>query len=303
MATNEENEWGIDTSTADRIADNLQLEKNIKPARLSLHLIVRRNLSRDSNEMPQEQIIDDLNKVKRVRLDRESIGEIDSLELLSSQVTHLYLQKNRIECIQNLECLPNLQVLVLSNNQIKEVEGLSHLQKLIFLDLSENCISDVDTEELPCSLVILNLAGNECVTKPKHREKLIQSLLKLKQLDGAQITRQEKLGAGLDISDDESSEELEDENREEDDEEKEQDDEDHPVSPIAEPIPINTQLSAYKQLPKIQASVQDFATEMLLRSQARLEESAGEHRRHIQEMTNSKIKARIRPLQHIQKPQ
>uniref|UniRef100_A0A0B6YQ17 Uncharacterized protein n=1 Tax=Arion vulgaris TaxID=1028688 RepID=A0A0B6YQ17_9EUPU len=59
---------------------------------------------------------------------------------------------------------------------------------------------------------------------------------------------------------------------------------------------------AYKQLPKIQTSIKDFATEMLLRSQKRLEDSTSEHRRHVQEITNIRIKTKIRPKLELSRP-
>ena len=91
--------------------------------------------------------IESLNKITHLRLDRENIGEIDSLELLGSKVTNVYLQQNRIISIQNLECLPNLQFLTLAGNRIRTVENLQHLNRLLFLDLSDNCIEDFDIGE------------------------------------------------------------------------------------------------------------------------------------------------------------
>ena len=88
--------------------------------------------------------IEALNKITHVRLDRENIGEIDSLELLGPKVTNVYLQQNCIQSIQNLECLPNLQFLMLAGNRISRVENLQHLNRLLFLDLSDNAIGDFD---------------------------------------------------------------------------------------------------------------------------------------------------------------
>ncbi|CAG5133962.1 unnamed protein product [Candidula unifasciata] len=244
------------------------------PVSLSLHLIVKRHLPKDATKWPQDKIIEELNKIKRVRLDRENIGKIDSLELLSAAVINLYLQCNEIRHIENLECLPNLQVLVLSNNKITKVEGILHLLKLVFLDISENCIDVVTGDEFPKSLIILNLQGNSCVEKPTYRASLIQALPKLKQLDGVDISYNGNMYAGTDG-------ELEDNGA------KEKDDGTVP--------PVDLQCLAYKQLPPIKTSIQDIATEMLLRSQKRLEDSAREHRRHIQEITNLKIKAKLRP--------
>ncbi|BFY97618.1 hypothetical protein BsWGS_00658 [Bradybaena similaris] len=245
------------------------------PVCLSLHLIVKRHLPKDATKWPQDKIIKELNKIKRVRLDRENIGKIDNLELLSDAVINLYLQSNEIKCIENLDCLPNLQVLILSNNKITKVEGILHLLKLIFLDISENCIDSITGDEFPKSVIILNLQGNPCVEKSSYRVSLVKALPKLKQLDGLDITSHEKVDAGIhcELSDDSETE----------------DDGDDIVSPI------DLQTVAYKQLPQIKTRIQDVATEMLLRSQKRLEESACEHKKHIQELTNLKVKAKLRP--------
>ncbi len=115
-----------------------------------------------------------LNKITHLRLDRENIGRIDSLELLGKKVTNVYLQhvradeaadvdiqsraiwitfskeinelllQNRIPRLENLDCLPNLTFLMLAENQINRIEGLSHLHKLAFLDLSQNQIKSFD---------------------------------------------------------------------------------------------------------------------------------------------------------------
>ncbi|KAK3771852.1 hypothetical protein RRG08_028760 [Elysia crispata] len=279
----------------------------IKPVRLSLHLIVKRHLPKDSKDWSQEKIISELNKVKRVRLDRENIGEIDSLELFSTQVTNLYLQSNKICMIKNLECMPNLQVLVLSNNRIKEISGIDHLEKLVFLDLSENCLESVNMQNIPKNIIILNLKGNPLLEEANYRADMIQIFPKLKQLDETEISAKEKKVAGVMIESDAEDEETSEEELEEDDEvsegmkaESKQDSD--LFIPFTDTDSDQSSTKAYKQLPKIESSIQGIATDMLLRSQKRLEDNLLQHKRHLQQITNIKIKSKIKPVPPISKP-
>ncbi|GFN75388.1 leucine-rich repeat-containing protein 46-like [Plakobranchus ocellatus] len=273
-----------------------------KPIRLSLHLIVKRHLPEESTNWSQEKIINELNKIKRVRLDRESIGEIDSLELFSTQVTNLYLQSNKICNIQNLECLPNLQVLVLSSNRIRHISGINHLEKLVFLDLSENCLESINSENLPKNIIILNLAKNPLLEETDYRPDIIQSLPKLKQLDGTEVSVKEKVTAGVLVDWDEAEEDEEEEVEESMSESDEALESRGPFV-LRDPDSDLSMSSLYKQLPKIETSIQGFAADMLLRSQERLEDVAKQHKRHLQQITNIKIKSKIKPMPQISKPQ
>ncbi|KFP30939.1 Leucine-rich repeat-containing protein 46, partial [Colius striatus] len=96
-----------------------------------------------------------------IRLDRQNICAIERLQSLWD--THsLYLQQNQIETTENLDCFPNLRFLSLSGNRICQVKNLRPLRHLRVLDLSHNLIQTLDTDELPHSLCILDLRGNEC---------------------------------------------------------------------------------------------------------------------------------------------
>ncbi|GFR84123.1 leucine-rich repeat-containing protein 46-like [Elysia marginata] len=281
-----------------------------KPVRLSLHLIVKRHLPIGSSDWSQEKIISELNKVKRVRLDRENIGEIDSLELFSTQVTNLYLQSNKICTIQNLECLPNLQVLVLSNNQIKEISGINYLEKLLLLDLSENCLEKVNIECIPKSIIILNLTGNSSLKEADYKPGMIRNLPKLKQLNENEISNQERRDAGVNVDSDEEDEEAESEEEKEEEDEISEDQrtETKPGSELFVPFTSSeadlevSASSSYKQLPKIESSIQGIAADMLLRSQKRLEDMTLQHKRHLQQITNIKIKSKIKPVSDKVKP-
>ncbi|XP_074659332.1 leucine-rich repeat-containing protein 46-like [Tubulanus polymorphus] len=178
--------------------------------RLSLHVIAKRNLSEFNANLAlsnsQEKLLNALDKVTHVRLDRENISRIDNLELLGKNVTNLYLQANLIVKIENLECLTNLSILMLANNKIKRIENLLMLKRLKLLDLSENMIDTVDIDEIPQSLVILNLVGNRCTQIPDHRGRMIQDLPNLRQLDGVPVSRQERVESGFVVSESEDDE-------------------------------------------------------------------------------------------------
>ena len=108
--------------------------------------------------------------------------------------------QNRIQKIENLDCLQNLTFITMAANQISKIEGLTHFKKLAFLDLSQNQIISFDigkhgyiqrhvllqsnsmvhlqickgifcsfADELPQSLVILSLKDNPCTSMPDYR--------------------------------------------------------------------------------------------------------------------------------------
>ncbi|KAK3596341.1 hypothetical protein CHS0354_038741 [Potamilus streckersoni] len=252
---------GNEMIESENLSTNYEEEK--KDVRLSLHLIVKRHLSPEAEQWDQEKILEALNEITRLRLDRESISEIDGLELLGDNVNYVYLQQNHIEVIKNLECLRNLQFLTLSGNRIKVIENLTHLSKLLFLDLSENQIEKVDVDEIPQSVIILNLKENPCTKLPDYRGRIIQDLPRLKQLDEVEITKSEKKEAGHEVSSD--SEEDEDETGEE------------------------------KDNADIKGNFQDIMAKMLLRSQKRLEDSLKEHKRHLAELDDIRLSTDLPP--------
>ncbi|XP_041366677.1 leucine-rich repeat-containing protein 46-like [Gigantopelta aegis] len=229
-----------------------------KPVRLSLHLIVKRHLPPKATSWTQQQILDALAKITRLRLDRENIGYVDSLDLLSENVTHIYLQQNRIERINNFDCLQSIQFLTLSGNRISTIENLSHLKKLLFLDLSSNSISDFVEDELPKSLVLLNLSDNPCTQLVDYRARLIKCLPKLRQLDNEDVTTGEDEGM-------ESNSEEEEET-------------------------CDVVKDAVTYTPK---SAKLVCGEILMRSQNRIEDQLKIHKQHSKELEELKKKLNI----------
>ncbi|XP_038941533.1 leucine-rich repeat-containing protein 46 isoform X2 [Rattus norvegicus] len=123
-----------------------------------------------------------LDDLETVRLDGEGITCIGNLERLRN-IHSLYLQSNKIQRIENLACITSLRFLSLAGNQIRHVENLLDLQYLQFLDLSENLIETLKLDELPQSLLILNLCGNPCTNQDGYRKMVIGALPLLLDLD------------------------------------------------------------------------------------------------------------------------
>ncbi|XP_046583080.1 leucine-rich repeat-containing protein 46-like [Haliotis rubra] len=244
--------------------DAFKTEK--KAQRLSLHLLVTRHLPPEAtSSWDQEKILTALCEITHVRLDRENISHIDSLELLSDKVTNVYLQQNRITRISNLDCLKNLQFLTLAGNLLQKVENLSKLSKLLFLDLSDNRIAQFDIDEFPQSLILLNLSGNPCTQMPDYRGCIIQDLHNLQQLDNVDAT-EEREEAGYPVSSEEESDETEEE-------------------------PRRRMMREHE----VDVPLQSLTSEVLMRSQTRLEESLADHRRHNMELDNIRLKYKLPP--------
>ncbi|XP_008111646.2 leucine-rich repeat-containing protein 46 isoform X2 [Anolis carolinensis] len=155
---------------------------SIEGVSLTKSLIARRNLAVPMDDETLENISQALSSLEILRLDRERISHITDLEGLE-QIHSIYLQQNQIKKIENLSCLPNLKFLSLAGNQISKVENLRTLLKLQFLDLSQNCIKTLDIDELPQSLVVLDLTGNKCTNQNSYRERVLAALPLLKELD------------------------------------------------------------------------------------------------------------------------
>ncbi|XP_042529919.1 leucine-rich repeat-containing protein 46 [Dipodomys spectabilis] len=145
-------------------------------------LITKRNMNFLEDEDLSEKIFNNLAELQTVRLDREGITTIKNLEGLQN-IHSLYLQENKIQRIENLACIPSLRFLSLAGNEIRQVENLLDLPYLQFLDLSENLIETLKLDELPQSLLIFNLTGNQCTEKEGYREMVLEALPLLLDLD------------------------------------------------------------------------------------------------------------------------
>lgn len=158
-----------------------------KDVHITEALITERNLTYPEDGNLSEKMFHTLAELPIVRLDREGITTIRNLESLQN-LHSLYLQANKIQRIENLACIPSLRFLSLSGNRIQHVENLRDLPYLQFLDLSENLIETLKLDELPQSLLILNLTGNSCTNQKHYREMVIEALPLLLDLDGQPVS-------------------------------------------------------------------------------------------------------------------
>lgn len=84
--------------------------------------------------------------LERAHLDGLSLCSLnDCFDLLSTTLTHVYLQRNALTSMDGIEVLKNLVFLTVAQNQIREIARVAYLEKLKFLDVSHNLIEVLDT--------------------------------------------------------------------------------------------------------------------------------------------------------------
>ncbi len=228
MSAEDLDKLDMNESAADELEGNMYgfvdsktSKANQKPRKITLKLILDRNLNEESRSIlkseyerkfnvNQKQLTNSLDtdeepeeddeetktadkaekkamqllKLTHIHLDREQICEIDNLAEYLGDVTNLYLQGNLIRRIENLEFLHKLKFLILSNNQIERIENLNALKQLKLLDLSYNLIDRVDVQELPKHLAFLDLRHNPCLLGDGETKAIADYLKDLKQLNG-----------------------------------------------------------------------------------------------------------------------
>nr|CAB3263539.1 leucine-rich repeat and coiled-coil domain-containing protein 1-like [Phallusia mammillata] len=157
------------------------------PKTVSIDLILNRNVKQKVEDARDIDVADQILGLTHVRLDREELEIIDNLDCLGP-VTNLYLQHNLFTQINNLEWVASsLKFLTLAGNQIERIENLLHLELLQFLDLSDNLIDVLNVDQLPKSLVFLNLRNNKCTYSVGYRQSVTDGLPLLKLLDGEEL--------------------------------------------------------------------------------------------------------------------
>ena len=102
--------------------------------------------------------------------------------------------------MENLRRLRRLETLNLSLNSIALVEGLESCESLVDLDLTLNFVGDLAAsakhlaDNCP-ALARLTLLGNPCADYPGYRDFVVGLLPGLKELDGREVTRAERIEA------------------------------------------------------------------------------------------------------------
>ncbi|XP_063872323.1 dynein axonemal assembly factor 11-like isoform X1 [Scylla paramamosain] len=134
--------------------------------------------------------------LEELSLHQQDIERIEHLHRWCPRLRILYLQGNLISKIENVGRLRDLEYLNLALNNLERVEGLSRCESLRKLDLTANFIIDLTSltslQDLPC-LAELHMTGNPCTSYRGYRAWVICVLPGLEELDGARITRSERL--------------------------------------------------------------------------------------------------------------
>ena len=130
-----------------------------------------------------------MKELRCLYISKNLIQTISNLETLQ-QLNILDLSYNRLTHIENLSCLPNLQTLNISHNQLNTPESIVHLQEcpaLNNIDLTNNRLMDHEDffelfMKIP-SLVALSVNNNEITRHTHFRKRMIANLPKLGYLD------------------------------------------------------------------------------------------------------------------------
>ena len=152
--------------------------------------------------------IDELNnnceKYQKINLSHNLLTEINEL-FIFPKLVYLDLSYNKIERLEYLSPLSELEILILSNNFIKEIyRALFPLRKLQHLDLSQNRI-DVDNSSIISALkenkelISLLLKDNINYDFQKTKYLCLEKLEKLNFLDGIKIINNKTFDLSKDI--------------------------------------------------------------------------------------------------------
>lgn len=131
--------------------------KNIKNIETLVNL---ENLYFVQNKIKEIKGLETLSKLKNLELGGNRIEEISETMHLLPSLTQLWLGKNRIQRLQNLDHLHNLRILSIQSNRITKMEGLDKLVNLEELYLSHNGIEKIEGLENCTKLQVLDVTRN-----------------------------------------------------------------------------------------------------------------------------------------------
>ena len=134
--------------------------------------------------------IEDLISLQYLSLSHNHIRDLNGVGFCLS-LQELTINFNRVESLGPLESLVELRKLNASNNLIREVVSLRPLRKLTVLNLFKNRLYDLDTSLKvlrDLSLVELGLERNPCMLQEEHSRYKVIRYLKIKSLDGEDVT-------------------------------------------------------------------------------------------------------------------
>ncbi|KEG14622.1 putative leucine-rich repeat protein [Trypanosoma grayi] len=142
-----------------------------------------------------------LSTLKEIALHQQDIERIEVVGDACRELEILYLCNNYIARIEGLHHLKCLKYLNLAVNNITCIEGLEGCEALERLDLTLNFVADmtcVRRLQANAFLEQLHLTGNPCTKTPGYRAYVIHALPQLRDLDGEEVVRSERLEARQD---------------------------------------------------------------------------------------------------------
>ncbi|XP_049809239.1 dynein axonemal assembly factor 11 [Schistocerca nitens] len=138
----------------------------------------------------------EISTLEEISLHQEDIEKIEHIQNWCRNLQILLLQSNLIARIENLSKLKKLEYLNLALNNIELIENLEACESLQKLDLTLNFIGQlqtVDSLKNNIHLHTLYLTGNPCTDYKGYRQFVVASLPQLRQLDGTDIERSERI--------------------------------------------------------------------------------------------------------------
>eukprot|EP00794_Sanderia_malayensis_P016160 gene16160-17783_t len=138
----------------------------------------------------------EISTLEELSLHQQDIEAIDNLDKWCKKLKILYLQSNLISKIENVGKLKQLEYLNLALNNVSRIENLAGCESLNKLDLTVNFIAELTSvESLKRNEFFkeLYLTGNPCTQFEGYREYVIATLPQLKQLDGREVERSERI--------------------------------------------------------------------------------------------------------------
>ncbi|CBH10187.1 hypothetical protein, conserved [Trypanosoma brucei gambiense DAL972] len=139
-----------------------------------------------------------LSNLKEVALHQQDIERIELIGDACRELEILYLCNNYISRIEGLQHLKYLKYLNLAVNNITYIEGLEGCEALERLDLTLNFVADVTcVERLRANAFLdqLHLTGNPCTKVAGYRAYVVHALPQLRELDGEEVIKTERLEA------------------------------------------------------------------------------------------------------------
>lgn len=138
----------------------------------------------------------EVSTLEELSLHQRNITRIELLDNECRKLKILYLQNNLIPKIESVSRLKELNYLNLALNNVALVEGLEGCEMLEKLDLTVNFIGDlrsIKSLQGNRNLWQLYMTGNPCSLFDGYREYVVAMLPQLRNLDGHEITRSERI--------------------------------------------------------------------------------------------------------------